>query len=75
MHDQTLGKSQLCTSASLSKKQKWIGDQMSEGKLPNFEEGDFIFVSREDFHAEEKLWLDWRGLSRVKQTVNNYEFW
>lgn len=51
-----------------------IRDQASNGKLSNFNEGDFVLVAREDFHAGEKLCLRWRGLRRVVRTVNDYVY-
>lgn len=34
---------------------------VSKGELPNFVEGDYVFVAREEFYAGEKLVLRWRG--------------
>lgn len=44
----------------------------SKGSLPNFTEGDFVLVAREDFHTGEKLCLRWRGPRRVVKPDNNY---
>lgn len=46
----------------------------SRGKLPNFTEGDFVLVAREDFFAGEKLALRWRGPRRVQRAINDYVY-
>lgn len=47
---------------------------MSRGSLPNFSEGDFVLVARQDFTAEEKLSLRWRGPRRVVKSLNDYVY-
>ena len=46
----------------------------SRGELPNFTEGDFVLVAREDFFADEKLALRWRGPRRVIKALSEYVF-
>lgn len=46
----------------------------STGQLPNFDEGDYILVAREDFHAFEKLSLRWRGPRRITKAINSYVY-
>jgi len=49
-------------------------DSASRGKLANFEEGDYVLVAREDFHAGEKLALRWRGPRRIIKTLSDYVY-
>lgn len=49
-------------------------DRTSKGKLPNFSNGDFVLVAREDFTAGEKLSLRWRGPRRIVTALNNYVY-
>lgn len=42
--------------------------------LPQFTEGDFVLVAREDFFAGEKLAVRWRGPRRVAKALNDYFF-
>ena len=49
-------------------------DAMGRGELPNFTEGDFVLVAREDFTAGEKLSLRWRGPRRVIKAINDYVY-
>lgn len=51
-----------------------IRNATSKGTLPNFSEGDFVLVAREDFTAGEKLSLRWRGPRRVVKALSNYVF-
>lgn len=46
----------------------------ARGKLPNFAEGDFVLMAREDFTAGEKLSLRWRGPRRVVKALTEYVF-
>lgn len=54
-------------------KENWARSRLdaSRRKLPNFVEGDFVLVSREEFHAGEKLALRWRGPRRVVKALND----
>lgn len=47
-------------------------NQAAKGHPPNFTEGDFVLIAREDFAAGEKLLLHWRGPKRVLGSVNDY---
>ena len=49
-------------------------EKMSKGQLPNFSEGDFVLVPREDFAAGEKLSLRWRGPRRIVSCNSEYVF-
>jgi transposase InsO family protein len=49
-------------------------ESRSAGKLPNFAEGDFVLVAREDFSAGQKLALRWRGPRRIVKALGNYVF-
>ena len=46
---------------TLTESRRRMREQHAKGKLPNFIEGDFVLVAREDFHKGEKLCLRWRG--------------
>jgi len=46
----------------------------SRGQLPNFSEGDFVLVAREEFFAGEKLSLRWRGPRRVVKCLSDYVY-
>lgn len=50
------------------------GPQSSHGKLPMFDVYDIVLVTREDFCAEEKLSLHWKGLLQVLKTINDYVY-
>lgn len=41
---------------------------------PNFTEGDFVLVAREDFSAGENFSLRWRGTRRIVRSVNDYVY-
>lgn len=58
----------------LQDKQRRVRDWTSKGKVPNFSNGDFVLVPREDFTASEKLSLRWRGPLRIVKALNNYEY-
>lgn len=49
-------------------------ESMSKGRLPNFTEGDYVLVARNDFHAGEKLALRWRGPRRIVKALSDYVF-
>jgi len=46
----------------------------SRGALPNFIEGDFVLLARDEFTAGEKLCLRWRGPRRVTKAVSDYVY-
>ena len=46
----------------------------SRGSLPNFTEGDYVLVAREDFFAGEKLALRWRGPRRIIKALSDYVY-
>ena len=46
----------------------------SSGVIPNFSEGDFVLVARDDFTAGEKLALRWRGPRRITRPVSEYVY-
>ena len=46
----------------------------SKGILPNFTEGDFVLVARDNFTAGENLSLRWNGPRRVVKVLSNYAF-
>ena len=46
----------------------------SRGDLPNFTEGYYVLVAREDFFAGEKLTVRWRGPRRIIKALNDYVF-
>lgn len=60
----------LVKSELMANRQR-IRDQISRGKLPNFSEGDFELVAREQFFKEEKLCLRWRGPRRVTKFLSD----
>lgn len=57
---------------SLQNNRERLRQHMSKGKMPNFEEGDFVLVARDNFHKGEKLCLRWRGPRRVIKAVNDW---
>ena len=59
---------------ALAKNRKQKRESASKGCLPNFVEGDFVLVAREDFSAVEKLALRWRGLRRITKALSDYVF-
>ena len=60
--------------ASVQKNRKKHRQAASRGELPNFIEGDFVLLAREDFHAGEKLALRWRGPRRIVKSLSDYVF-
>jgi len=46
----------------------------SRGQLPNFAEGDYVLLAREDFFKGEKLALRWRGPRRIIKALNDYVY-
>lgn len=44
----------------------------SRGELPKFEVVDFVLVARNDFSANEKLCLRWRGPRRIVKAISDY---
>ena len=44
------------------------------GQLPNFTEGDYVLVARDDLTAGEKLSLRWRGPRRIIKAINDYVY-
>lgn len=46
----------------------------SKGVLPNFMEGDFVLVARDEFTVGEKLQLRWRGPRRIVKALSDYVF-
>ena len=59
---------------ALHKNRKRSRDAASRGKLPNFLEGDYVLVAREDFFAGEKLCLRWRGPRRIIKAINDWVY-
>jgi len=49
-------------------------DTNSRGALPNFSEGDFVLLARDEFTAGEKLCLRWRGPRRITRAVSDYVY-
>lgn len=47
---------------------------MIRSALPNFTEGDYVLVARNDFTAKEKLSLRWRGPRRIIKAINDYVY-
>lgn len=47
---------------------------MFRGVLPNFMEGDFVLVERDNFISGEKRSLRWRGPRRVIKGLNFYVY-
>ena len=60
--------------SSLSENRRRIRDASSNGKLPNFIEGDFVLVARDEFFEDEKLCLRWRGPRRIVKCLNDHVF-
>ena len=60
--------------ATLQKNRAQQRDKMSSGRLPNFHEGDYVLVARNDFHAGEKLCLRWRGPRRITRAMNDHVY-
>ena len=46
----------------------------SKGQLPNFIEGDYVLMAREEFFAGEKLALRWRGPRRVVKALSDFVY-
>lgn len=59
---------------ALKSNRERIRDSRSRGSLPNFTEGDFVLVARDDFTAGEKLSLRWRGPRRVIRSINDHVY-
>lgn len=59
---------------SVRKNRQRSREAASAGTLPNFSEGDYVLVAREEFSAGEKLCLRWRGPRRVVKAQNDYVF-
>lgn len=49
-------------------------ENIVKGMLPNFTDGYFVLVSREDFSACGKLALRWRGPRRIVRAVNDFVY-
>lgn len=50
---------------------EWMRASRSSGKLPNFAQGDYVLVAREDSTSGEKQSLRWRGLQRFLRAVRD----
>ena len=59
---------------SLSSHREQSRAAASKGKLPNFEEGDFVLVARDEYGAGDKLLLRWRGPRRVTKALNDFVY-
>lgn len=46
----------------------------SKGTLPNFADGDFVLIARNDFIDGEKLSLRWYSPLRIFKAMKNYAF-
>lgn len=58
----------------LQDKRRRMRDQTSKGKVPNFLNGGFVFVTCEDFSAGENLLLRCRGRRRIDKDLNTYVY-
>lgn len=59
---------------ALQKIRPRMREAISAGKLPNFFDGDFFLIAREDFTAGEKLSLRWRGPRREVGSLNDHVY-
>lgn len=59
-------------SKSLQHHRQYARDKQSKGKLPNFEPGDYVLVSRQDMHKNEKLSLRWTGPRMIIRSISQY---
>lgn len=46
----------------------------SRGKPATLSQGDFVLVSREDFHEGDKLFLRWRGPRLIENYIMYYVY-
>lgn len=59
---------------SVTENRRRAREHLSKGRLPNFSEGDYVLVARDDFFEGEKLCLRWRGPRRIIKAHNDYVF-
>ena len=69
---ESMDKLRPLVQASLATNRQRLREHMSEGLIPNFEEGDFVLVARNNFHHGEKLCLRWRGPRRIIKAMNDW---
>lgn len=65
------GQLQQLAKDSLQSNPQWTRESTSKGRLPNFTEGDFFIVARDEFHNGEKLCLRWRSSHRLVKLLND----
>lgn len=49
-----------------------VQEATSRGKLPNFMEGDFDLVTREELNSDETLALRWFTPRRIMKVLSNF---
>lgn len=59
---------------SVTENRRRAREQLSNGLLPHFSEGDYVLVARDDFFKGGNLCLHWRGLRRIFKAHNGYVF-
>lgn len=59
---------------ALRENRRRMWDQTSNGKLPNFTEGDFFLSTRENLIADAKHFFRWCGPRRVVRKVHDYVY-
>lgn len=56
----------------LEKNRTRAREAASRGVLPNFSEGDYVLVARDDFSKGQKIALRWRGPRRIVSAKSDY---
>lgn len=59
---------------TLEKNRQRARTAASKGTLPNFVEGDYVLVAREEFSKGEKIALRWRGPRRIVAAKSDFIF-
>lgn len=62
----------LSINSSVNSNHKNPHQAASRGKLPNFTEGDFVLVSRADFHSGENFELRWSVSRRIIKALSDF---
>lgn len=70
----TMEKLRLIVHEAVSARRERAREHLSKGRLPNFPEGDYVLMARDDFFKREKLCLRWRGPRRIVKVHNDHVF-
>lgn len=64
----------LTVQHAVTENRKRAREHISRGRLPNFVEGDYVLVAKEELLNGEKICLRWRGPRRIMKSLNDYLF-